>query len=160
VDFTAAARAWSPNIGMMFHGRHAGLLSAAGFKTTSTPFASSTVEVPQMGDSITEGSIAAVLKAPGDTVAVDEVIAQIETDKVTIDVRAPTAGVIGEILVSEGRVGTPRCQMGYLDHSGCQHLNRVLIAKQRGENRNPKRRGHRQRGTGSGDARGSRRRPG
>ena len=35
-----------------------------------------------MGDSITEGSIAAVLKAAGDTVAVDEVIAQIETDKV------------------------------------------------------------------------------
>ena len=55
-----------------------------------------------MGDSITEGSIAAVLKAPGDAVAVDEVIAQIETDKVTIDVRAPAAGVIGEILVKEG----------------------------------------------------------
>ena len=54
-----------------------------------------------MGDSITEGSIAAVLKGPGDSVQVDEVIAQIETDKVTIDVRAATAGVIGKILVGE-----------------------------------------------------------
>ena len=69
---------------------------------TSAAAAAATVEVPQMGDSITEGSIAAVLKAPGDAVAADEVIAQIETDKVTIDVRAPSAGVIGEILVAEG----------------------------------------------------------
>ena len=55
-----------------------------------------------MGDSITEGAIAAVLKQPGDAVAVDEVIAQIETDKVTIDVRAPVAGVVAEVLVAEG----------------------------------------------------------
>ena len=39
-----------------------------------------------MGDSITEGAIAALVKQPGETCAVDEVIAQIETDKVTIDV--------------------------------------------------------------------------
>ena len=57
-----------------------------------------------MGDSITEGAIAAVLKQPGDAVAVDEVIAQIETDKVTIDVRAPVAGVVAEVLVAEGDV--------------------------------------------------------
>ena len=63
--------------------------------------AETNVEVPSMGDSITEGSIAAVLKGPGDSVQVDEVIAQIETDKVTIDVRAATAGVIGKILVGE-----------------------------------------------------------
>lgn len=63
-----------------------------------------------MGDSITEGAIAAVLKQPGDAVAVDEVIAQIETDKVTIDVRAPVAGVVSEVLVKEGdtvNVGQP-----------------------------------------------------
>ena len=46
---------------------------------------------------IAPGTIA---KAPGDAVAEDEVIAQIETDKVTIDVRAPTAGVITELMVS------------------------------------------------------------
>jgi len=46
---------------------------------------------------IAPGTIA---KAKGDAVAEDEVIAQIETDKVTIDVRAPTAGVITELMVS------------------------------------------------------------
>ena len=45
-----------------------------------------------MGDSITEGAVAALTKSPGDAVAADEVIAQIETDKVTIDVRRPAAG--------------------------------------------------------------------
>jgi len=60
------------------------------------------VGVPEMGDSITEGSIAAVLKSVGDSVAADDVIVQIETDKVTIDVRAPCAGVIQSLQVKEG----------------------------------------------------------
>ena len=76
--------------------------ASRGFATSASSLAPSTVEVPQMGDSITEGSIAAVLKAPGDAVAVDEVVAQIETDKVTIDVRSPVAGTMTKVLVSEG----------------------------------------------------------
>ena len=76
-------------------------VDSAGFHSAPTHLATQ-VDVPPMGDSITEGSIAAVLKAPGDSVAVDEVIAQIETDKVTIDVRAPAAGVVKDILVAEG----------------------------------------------------------
>ena len=60
------------------------------------------VEVPSMGDSITEGAVATVLVAVGQTVATDEVIAQIETDKVTIDVRTPTSGTVEEILAKEG----------------------------------------------------------
>ena len=72
-----------------------------GFNSSAFVFAD-TVEIPPMGDSITEGSIAAVLKSPGDTVDVDEVIAQIETDKVTIDVRAPNAGTVVDVLVKEG----------------------------------------------------------
>lgn len=60
------------------------------------------VEVPSMGDSITEGAVATVLVAVGQTVAMDEVIAQIETDKVTIDVRTPTSGTVEEILAKEG----------------------------------------------------------
>jgi len=59
------------------------------------------LEVPQMGDSITEGSIASVLKSAGEAVAEDEVVVQIETDKVTIDVRAPKAGVVNAMLVGE-----------------------------------------------------------
>lgn len=56
-----------------------------------------------MGDSITEGSIAAVLKQAGDTVKEDDVIAQIETDKVTIDVKfTGKSGKISQVLVAEG----------------------------------------------------------
>ena len=51
-----------------------------------------TIAVPSMGDSISEGAVASVMKAVGDEVATDETVAQIETDKVTIDVRAPSAG--------------------------------------------------------------------
>ena len=57
------------------------------------------VKVDSFGESITEGTVAEVLKQRGDSVAEDAVILQIDTDKVTIDVRAPTAGVIDSILV-------------------------------------------------------------
>jgi len=59
------------------------------------------IVVPSMGDSITEGTICTVLKAVGETVQEDEVIAQIETDKVTVDVRAPKTGFIHNMLVRE-----------------------------------------------------------
>ena len=68
------------------------------------------VEVPSMGDSITEGTVAALVKQPGEAVAVDDVIAQIETDKVTIDVRAPKSGTVTSYNVAEGdtvTVGQP-----------------------------------------------------
>ena len=58
------------------------------------------VQVPALGESITDGTIAAILKQPGDRVEEDEPILQIETDKVTIDVRAPKAGTVEAILVS------------------------------------------------------------
>ncbi len=57
------------------------------------------VEIQSMGESISEGTIAEILKAEGDTVAEDETIAQIETDKVTIDVKAPSAGTLTELRV-------------------------------------------------------------
>lgn len=56
-----------------------------------------TIVVPSMGDSIVEGTIANVLKGPGEAVKEDEVIAQIETDKVTVDIRAPTSGTISNV---------------------------------------------------------------
>lgn len=58
------------------------------------------VVVPPLGESVSEGSIASILKKPGDSVAVDEVVAQLETDKVTIDCKSPHAGTIDDVLVS------------------------------------------------------------
>ena len=78
------------------------LVALREFRAARVAAAADVVAVPAMGDSITEGSIAAVLKGPGDAVEADEVIAQIETDKVTIDVRAPNAGTVVDVLVKEG----------------------------------------------------------
>eukprot|EP00890_Picochlorum_soloecismus_P000587 jgi/Picsp_1/1529/NSC_05007-R1_dihydrolipoyllysine-residue succinyltransferase component of 2-oxoglutarate dehydrogenase complex len=63
-----------------------------------------TIEVPPMAESITEGTVAGILKGPGDSVFEDDVIAQLETDKVTIDVKYQrgTPGVIKSINFGEG----------------------------------------------------------
>ncbi|KAL8197725.1 hypothetical protein R6Q57_024259 [Mikania cordata] len=61
--------------------------------------------VPFMGESISDGTLATFLKKPGDRVEVDEPIAQIETDKVTIDVASPEAGVIQEVNCNFSRCG-------------------------------------------------------
>ncbi|HEU4705157.1 MAG TPA: biotin/lipoyl-containing protein, partial [Sphingomicrobium sp.] len=60
------------------------------------------VQVPALGESITEGTLAQWLKKPGDAVAADEPIASLETDKVTVEVPSPVAGRFGEALVKEG----------------------------------------------------------
>ena len=60
------------------------------------------VEVPALGESITEGTLAQWLKKPGEAVAADEPIASLETDKVSVEVPSPVAGVLTEQLVGEG----------------------------------------------------------
>ena len=60
------------------------------------------VAVPALGESITEGTLAQWLKKPGEAVAADEPIATLETDKVSVDVPSPSAGVLSETLVKEG----------------------------------------------------------
>eukprot|EP00879_Flechtneria_rotunda_P007677 GHRR01008050.1.p1 GENE.GHRR01008050.1~~GHRR01008050.1.p1 ORF type:complete len:443 (+),score=198.63 GHRR01008050.1:503-1831(+) len=80
------------------------LMSPAALRLLQTSSAlPADVVVPSMGDSITEGSVAAVLKQAGDVVQEDDVIAQIETDKVTIDVKfSGKSGKISEVTVKEG----------------------------------------------------------
>jgi len=60
------------------------------------------IRVPTLGESVTEATIAQWFKKPGDAVAVDEPLVELETDKVTIEVPAPVAGVLSEILVKDG----------------------------------------------------------
>ncbi|KAG6755096.1 hypothetical protein POTOM_040910 [Populus tomentosa] len=74
--------------------------------------------VPFMGESITDGTLAKFLKNPGDRVAVDEPIAQIETDKVTIDVASPEAGVIKEHIAKEGDTVEPGTKIAVISKSG------------------------------------------
>jgi 2-oxoglutarate dehydrogenase E2 component (dihydrolipoamide succinyltransferase) len=60
------------------------------------------VVMPQMGESITEGTLTKWLKQPGDAVAVDEPLFEISTDKVDAEIPSPAAGVLGEIKIQEG----------------------------------------------------------
>jgi 2-oxoglutarate dehydrogenase E2 component (dihydrolipoamide succinyltransferase) len=60
------------------------------------------VRVPTLGESVTEATVATWFKKPGDLVAVDEMLCELETDKVTVEVPAPAAGRLAEIIAAEG----------------------------------------------------------
>src|ERR1043165_9838728 len=68
------------------------------------------ITMPRLSDTMEEGTIASWLKQPGDSISKGEVIAQIETDKATMDLTAFEAGTLQEILAPEGTtaaLGTP-----------------------------------------------------
>ncbi len=60
------------------------------------------VRVPTLGESVTEATVATWFKKPGDSVAVDEMLCELETDKVTVEVPSPAAGKLDEIVAAEG----------------------------------------------------------
>ena len=60
------------------------------------------VKVPTLGESVTEATVGQWLKKPGEAVALDEPIVSLETDKVAVDVPAPVAGTLGDIIAKEG----------------------------------------------------------
>ncbi|MGH7687655.1 MAG: biotin/lipoyl-containing protein, partial [Candidatus Dormibacteria bacterium] len=71
-----------------------------------------TVNMPQLGESVTEGTIAKWLKHTGEPVARYESIAEVITDKVNAEIPAPADGVMGELIAAEGAViavGEPIC---------------------------------------------------
>jgi 2-oxoglutarate dehydrogenase E2 component (dihydrolipoamide succinyltransferase) len=62
----------------------------------------SEIKVPTLGESVTEATVARWLKKVGDSVAMDDPLVELETDKVTLEVNAPAAGTLAEIIVGEG----------------------------------------------------------
>jgi 2-oxoglutarate dehydrogenase E2 component (dihydrolipoamide succinyltransferase) len=60
------------------------------------------IRVPTLGESVSEATIGRWFKKPGDTVAVDEPLVELETDKVTIEVPAPAAGVLSDVAAKDG----------------------------------------------------------
>ena len=60
------------------------------------------IKVPSLGELVTEATVARWLKQPGDAVALDEPVVELETDKVNVEVPAPAAGTLAEILAGEG----------------------------------------------------------
>lgn len=81
---------------------------------------STTVTMPQLGETVTEGTILKWAKTVGDSIVEDEVLVEISTDKVDTEVPSPASGTILEILVDEGdtiEVGTPMVVIGGADES-------------------------------------------
>ncbi|MFL2795484.1 MAG: 2-oxoglutarate dehydrogenase complex dihydrolipoyllysine-residue succinyltransferase [Paracoccaceae bacterium] len=62
------------------------------------------VRVPTLGESVTEATVATWFKQPGDSINMDEMLCELETDKVTVEVPSPAAGVMGSIVAQEGSV--------------------------------------------------------
>src|SRR5215218_9982969 len=60
------------------------------------------VKVPQLSESVAEATLLQWKKKPGEAVALDEILIEIETDKVVLEVPAPSAGVLAEIVVADG----------------------------------------------------------
>ena len=62
------------------------------------------VRVPTLGESVTEATVATWFKQPGDSINMDEMLCELETDKVTVEVPSPATGVMGSIVAQEGSI--------------------------------------------------------
>jgi 2-oxoglutarate dehydrogenase E2 component (dihydrolipoamide succinyltransferase) len=94
-------------LGMIAEGDTAGASAptptpAAAFAPATGGGAETEIKVPTLGESVFEATIAKWFKAVGDSVAVDEPLVELETDKVTIEVNSPTSGTLSEIIAAEG----------------------------------------------------------
>jgi 2-oxoglutarate dehydrogenase E2 component (dihydrolipoamide succinyltransferase) len=76
------------------------------------------VKVPQLSESVAEATLLQWKKKVGDTIAVDEILIEIETDKVVLEVPAPSAGVLSELLVEDGATVTAEQVIARIDTSG------------------------------------------
>ncbi|WP_431261282.1 2-oxoglutarate dehydrogenase complex dihydrolipoyllysine-residue succinyltransferase [Roseateles chitinivorans] len=76
------------------------------------------VKVPQLSESVAEATLLTWKKKPGDAVAIDEILIEIETDKVVLEVPAPSAGVLSELVVADGGTVTSDQVIAKIDSEG------------------------------------------
>src|SRR5581483_10711273 len=76
------------------------------------------IKVPTLGESVTEATVAKWFKKPGDAVAADEPVVELETDKVTVEVRAEGAGTLSEVTAAEGSEVAVGATLGIIDDKG------------------------------------------
>jgi 2-oxoglutarate dehydrogenase E2 component (dihydrolipoamide succinyltransferase) len=72
------------------------------------------ITVPELGESVTEATVAKWFKAPGDAVALDEPLVELETDKIALEINAASAGVLADIIVPEGEDVEVGAVLGHL----------------------------------------------
>ena len=78
------------------------------------------IRVPTLGESVTEATIGRWFKKAGDAVAVDEPLVELETDKVTIEVPAPSAGMLGEIVAKDGETVAVGALLGQINEGAAR----------------------------------------
>jgi 2-oxoglutarate dehydrogenase E2 component (dihydrolipoamide succinyltransferase) len=78
------------------------------------------IKVPALRESVTEATVARWLKQPGDVVAMDDPLVELETDKVTLEVNAPAAGTLTEVLVGEGSNVAVGAVLGRIGEGGAK----------------------------------------
>jgi len=76
------------------------------------------IRVPTLGESVSEATVGQWLKKPGEAVAIDEPIVELETDKVSVEVPAPAAGTLGDISVKEGETVEVGALLGIIAEGG------------------------------------------
>ena len=76
------------------------------------------IKVPSLGESVTSATIARWLKQPGETVGADEPVVELETEKVTVEVNAPVAGVLGPVQAAEGAEVVPGAVLATIEEGG------------------------------------------
>jgi 2-oxoglutarate dehydrogenase E2 component (dihydrolipoamide succinyltransferase) len=78
------------------------------------------IRVPTLGESVTEATVAKWLKQPGEAVERDEPVVELETDKVTLEVPAPAAGILGEIRIAAGSNVPVGAVLGMISEAAAQ----------------------------------------
>jgi len=78
------------------------------------------IRVPTLGESVSEATIGTWFKKVGDTVKADEILVELETDKVTVEVPAPASGVLSEITANTGDTVAPAGLLGQISEGGAQ----------------------------------------
>ncbi|MBI6628715.1 2-oxoglutarate dehydrogenase complex dihydrolipoyllysine-residue succinyltransferase [Pontibaca salina] len=85
------------------------------------------VRVPTLGESVTEATIATWFKKPGDAVAVDEMLCELETDKVTVEVPSPAAGKLAEIVAAEGQTVGVNALLATVSEAGAGETDSAAV---------------------------------
>ncbi len=95
------------------------------------------IKVPTLGESVTTATVARWLKKAGEQVAADEALVELETDKVTVEVNAPSAGTLGALVAEEGAEVEVGAVLGTIEEAAArrprqaaQHARVVLVPGQ------------------------------
>ncbi len=83
--------------------------------------------VPTLGESVTEATVATWFKKPGETINVDEMLCELETDKVTVEVPSPVAGILKEISSAEGTTVGLNALLAIVDEQSLKNENEEII---------------------------------